>query len=351
MAPKVPAHLQFSAKEQQELQAERAAYSDEAGDDLEEEVRDSSDTSYLEYAPKKFHQGKPHPDVLVESASLSATDLPDIHYELHLPKKLIDSGLLSSPQLETVVYSSQVHEEFLPLVKKKASIANKVDAAAAKASKKNPVAAYVGDTAMRKGFFLGDGAGVGKGRQLAGIIYENWLQGRRRHLWFSASADLHLDARRDLDDIGAEEIDCHKQLTVKSSRILEGDGVIFSTYNGLIATSKGAGRMRKRRIDQMIKWCGGEDFDGCIMLDECHKAKNLIPSKGGIKPTQMGLAVKEIQERLPRARVVYCSATGCSEPADMAYMIRLGLWGPKTSFPDGFDAFRKAFERGGVGMM
>jgi len=48
------------------------------------------------------------------------------------------------------------------------------------------------------GFFLGDGAGVGKGRQLAGIIYENWLNGRKKHIWLSASSDLSFDARRDL---------------------------------------------------------------------------------------------------------------------------------------------------------
>ena len=31
--------------------------------------------------------------------------------------------------------------------------------------------------------FAGDGAGVGKGRTIAGIIYENYLQGRKRSLW------------------------------------------------------------------------------------------------------------------------------------------------------------------------
>lgn len=205
---------------------------------------------------------------------------------------------------------------------------------------------------MRKGFFLGDGAGVGKGRQLAGIIYENWAQGRRRHIWVSVSTDLHLDARRDLDDIGALAVDCHKQLTLQGSKIAEGDGVVFSTYSGLISSSRPPGRKKPvRRLDLLVKWCGGEAFDGCIMLDECHKAKNLVPSKAGIKPTRMGLAVKELQELLPNARVVYCSATGCSEPGDMAYMIRLGLWGPNTPFPDGFNAFRMSFERGGVGMM
>jgi len=29
----------------------------------------------------------------------------------------------------------------------------------------------------------GDGAGVGKGRTIAGIIYENYLHGRKRSLW------------------------------------------------------------------------------------------------------------------------------------------------------------------------
>jgi len=29
----------------------------------------------------------------------------------------------------------------------------------------------------------GDGAGVGKGRTIAGIIYENYLRGRKRSLW------------------------------------------------------------------------------------------------------------------------------------------------------------------------
>ena len=45
------------------------------------------------------------------------------------------------------------------------------------------------------------------------------------------------------------------------------------------------------------------------MLDECHKAKNLFPTKSG-KSSKTGAAVVELQERLPKARVVYCSATG-----------------------------------------
>ena len=54
--------------------------------------------------------------------------------------------------------------------------------------------------------FSGDGAGVGKGRTIAGIIYENWLRGRKRSLWVSVSSDLKFDSERDLSDIGAHGI-------------------------------------------------------------------------------------------------------------------------------------------------
>ena len=52
------------------------------------------------------------------------------------------------------------------------------------------------------GFFIGDGAGVGKGRQIAGIIMDNFARGRRRAVWVSTSSDLHHDAERDLEDLG-----------------------------------------------------------------------------------------------------------------------------------------------------
>ena len=53
---------------------------------------------------------------------------------------------------------------------------------------------------------LGDGAGVGKGRSIAGIIYDNWNQGRQKAIWLSVSNDLRQDAKRDLSDIGAYDI-------------------------------------------------------------------------------------------------------------------------------------------------
>lgn len=48
-------------------------------------------------------------------------------------------------------------------------------------------------TGARPGFFLGDGAGVGKGRQIAALVKDYWLARsgqHRRVLWVSVSADL-----------------------------------------------------------------------------------------------------------------------------------------------------------------
>lgn len=57
--------------------------------------------------------------------------------------------------------------------------------------------------------FAGDGAGVGKGRTIAGVIYENYLRGRKKAIWISVSNDLKYDAERDLRDIGASNIEVH----------------------------------------------------------------------------------------------------------------------------------------------
>lgn len=119
-------------------------------------------------------------------------------------------------------------------------------------------------------------------------------------------------------------------------------GVVFSTYSALIGESNSANGKYKSRLKQLLQWCG-EDFDGLIVFDECHRAKNLCPT-GSSKPTKTGLTVLEVQNKLPKARVVYASATGASEPRNMAYMVRLGLWGAGTPFPEFLD-FINAVEK------
>uniref|UniRef100_A0A674A7T2 Protein strawberry notch homolog 1 n=1 Tax=Salmo trutta TaxID=8032 RepID=A0A674A7T2_SALTR len=266
--------------------------------------------------------GLRHPDPVVETSSLSSVKPPNVWYRMSIPEETVDRGWLSALQLEAITYAAQQHETFLPN----------------------------GD---RASYLIGDGAGVGKGRTIAGIIYENYLLGRKRSLWFSVSNDLKYDAERDLKDIGAKNIQVHSLNKFKYGKISSKHngsvkkGVIFATYSSLIGESQSGGKY-KTRFKQLLHWCG-EDFDGVIVYDECHKAKNVCPI-GSSKPTKTGLAVLELQNKLPKARVVYASATGASEPRNMAYMNRLGIWGEGTPFRE-FSNFIQAVERRGVGAM
>uniref|UniRef100_A0A8C1DCR4 Protein strawberry notch homolog 1 n=1 Tax=Cyprinus carpio carpio TaxID=630221 RepID=A0A8C1DCR4_CYPCA len=289
---------------------------EEEPEEEEEEELGHAET-YAEYMPMKLRIGLRHPDPVVETSSLSSVNPPDVWYRLSIPEETIDRGWLSALQLEAITYAAQQHETFLPN----------------------------GD---RASYLIGDGAGVGKGRTIAGIIYENYLLGRKRSLWFSVSNDLKYDAERDLRDIGAKNIQVHSLNKISSKH--NGSvkkGVIFATYSSLIGESQSGGKY-KTRLKQLLHWCG-DDFDGVIIFDECHKAKNVCPI-GSSKPTKTGLAVLELQNKLPKARVVYASATGASEPRNMAYMNRLGIWGEGTPFKE-FTNFIQAVERRGVGAM
>ncbi|XP_058978487.1 protein strawberry notch [Musca domestica] len=279
--------------------------------------------TYAEYWPAKLKLGKKHPDPVVETASLSSVEPCDVYYKLSIPLDTIQSGQLSALQLESITYASQAHDHLLP-------------------------------DGSRAGFLIGDGAGVGKGRTIAGIIYENYMKGRKKALWISVSNDLKYDAERDLSDIGATKIEVYALNKFKYAKINSEinnnvkKGVIFSTYSALIGESNNKTGKYKSRLKQLLQWCG-EDFDGLIIFDECHKAKNLCPVGSG-KPTKTGQTVLELQNKLPKARVVYASATGASEPKNMAYMVRLGLWGQGTAFPT-FNDFIAAVEKRGVGAM
>ncbi|XP_029772208.1 protein strawberry notch homolog 2 [Suricata suricatta] len=264
--------------------------------------------TYADYVPSKSKIGKQHPDRVVETSTLSSVPPPDITYTLALPAS--DSGALSALQLEAITYACQQHEVLLP-------------------------------SGQRAGFLIGDGAGVGKGRTVAGIILENYLRGRKKSLWFSVSNDLKYDAERDLRDIDAPGITVHALSKIKYGDNTTSEGVLFATYSALIGESQ-AGGQHRTRIRQILEWCG-EAFDGVIVFDECHKAKNA-------SSTKMGKAVLDLQNKLPLARVVYASATGASEPRNMIYMSRLGIWGDGTPFRT-FEEFLHAIEKRGVGAM
>ncbi|KAK9855114.1 hypothetical protein WJX84_007868 [Apatococcus fuscideae] len=277
---------------------------------------------FSDYRSRSVSRGCTHPGAIAEAASLSAITLPESSYPLwdSLPEETVTKGKLSQLQLEGVLYACTKHQQFLP-------------------------------NGQRAGFFIGDGAGVGKGRQIAGIMLDNYARGRRRHLWLSTSSDLHLDAQRDLRNIGCHINVINNCQTLDKEQKVVGlpkdlkEGVLFMTYSTLVMKHKGQGS----RLLQVIDWLGGPTFDGCIVLDEAHKAKSFVPGKEA-QSSKVASSVLELQERLPASRVVYCSATGVSEVGNMAYMSRLGLWGPGSAFND-FQAFLDSMKKRGVSFL
>ena len=204
---------------------------------------------------------------------------------------------------------------------------------------------------FRRGWFLGDGTGAGKGRQVAGILLDNWLKGRRRALWVSKSDKLIEDAQRDWSALGQERL-----LITPLSRFRQGtpirlvEGVLFTTY----ATLRSDARDEKvSRVRQIVDWLGA-DFDGVIVFDESHAMQNAAGGKGERgeqAASQQGRAGLRLQHALPHARVVYVSATGATTVHNLAYAQRLGLWGGED-FPFATRAeFVEAIEAGGVAAM
>ena len=78
---------------------------------------------------------------------------------------------------------------------------------------------------------------------------------------------LLLDAKRDLRDLGLDNYannNCFNLAKANYGKLDKnkyGEGMFFLTYSTLISKN----RSKQTRLDQLVKWCGGEGFDGLIM--------------------------------------------------------------------------------------
>ena len=290
----------------------------------------------------RIPDARPHPTKLVQSAAMAAVASPRPDYRPHLPPRLLSAGILSDAQLESVIYAGEAHAGHLAgayIVDETFDVVSAAPEGAA------------GAVRFRRGWFLGDGTGAGKGRQVAAIILDNWLKGRRRALWISKSDKLIEDAERDWTAVGGYRSDL-----VPLSRFRQGaaialdEGILFTTYATLRTQAKGE---KASRVQQIIDWLG-RDYDGVIVFDEAHAMANAAGDKGERgekKPSQQGQAGLRLQHALPNARILYVSATGATTVQNLAYAARLGLWGT-GDFPFATRAdFVSAMEGGGIAAM
>ncbi|MGI4877611.1 MAG: strawberry notch-like NTP hydrolase domain-containing protein [Janthinobacterium lividum] len=267
-----------------------------------------------------FTYATPHPTPLVESLAMASIVPPPPSYAPRLPQ--MAATALSEAQLETVCYAGQSFERDLPGTYRveKEGLTLVEDAAG---------------VAYRAGYFLGDGTGAGKGRQVAAAIMDQWVRGSRRHVWVSKTSSLLEDARRDWSALGGIGIDI-QPLTdwVLGTWVSMSDGILFTTYATLRSARPGKGS----RLDQIIAWVtanGDATFEGLIVFDEAHAMANAAGStttRGVMKGSEQGICGVRLQQLLPRARVLYVSATGATDISNLAYATRLGLWGTGTAF-------------------
>ena len=264
----------------------------------------------------------PHPSPICESIAMSAIHPPIPTARPLLPAVVVNEGLASDCQLETLVYACEAHSKLLDTPWYIAD-----NGQITVTNPDNPAGKY-----HRQAYYCGHNTGLGKSRIIALLILTNWCEGRKKAVWVSKNEDLLEDSRSEWQAIGGNaaqvvpisKFDRHKP-------ILMSQGILFVTYGTLRSAAKGTA---KSRVAQIVEWLG-EDWDGVLCFDESHLMSNANgeqSERGPRSASAQALAGTNLVNLLPNARVTYLSATGAAKVSSLAYCQRLGLWQTKA-FP------------------
>jgi len=265
---------------------------------MEEEKNDyivKYTVSTLRGGDGQFIRYKKHPSRIIPLDD--APDLPNLpegiqkEVDEKLSAQIMDGKKLSDIQMESILYCHARHQAAL----------------------------YRGET--RHAFLLGDSTGTGKGRQIAGLLILNILSNRPGpHFWFSKDKNLLDDAKKALTDVSIK----HRIMSKGSSpstepviylykygdydgsqEITNGNGLIyFMTY----------GNAKDNQISDIIMDANNENR--VIVFDECHA------TNGNGKWAK---TVKTLTDGIPKARILYASATPFNGVNNLSYLQRIML--------------------------
>ena len=162
-----------------------------------------------------------------------------------------------------------------------------------------------------RGFCIGDGTGVGKTRTAAAVALELASRASEsgnafRVAWVSCRQDLESDVRREYS------------LVQTAMGHDGGTNLRFSTYGKLRYSSKMSPTEDSVTFHELRSHLLAGGRDALLVLDEAHIARS--------PKSATGIAVRRLQQQLPAANVLYCTATAASDVQNLSYMLRLGLY-------------------------
>ena len=284
---------------------------------------------------------RPHPATLVEAAAMSGITGPPVTTKLKIAKSVIDSGDLSDAQLEGVARVVDINEQFLP--------------------------AAPGTPKVRMGAMIGDGTGVGKGREIAGVVMHNWNSGRKKAVIVTKDDKLVKAAPAHYRAVGGNVKDVYTFQQLRDGKV-PADGIVVMTYDTLKTGHMASEAVNRANVDEplirtdadkkdnlktLAKWLGNK-FEGAMIFDEAHLMGNALDGKQTGEQqknaSQRAIAGSDLQNMFPEARVSYYSGTAATEPKGLAYAKRLGLWGFGTPFASAAE-FVNAIKGTGVAAM
>ncbi len=250
---------------------------------------------------------KIHPTAIIEPSTLAATPYPKPNYKPLLPAEAIDRGFISDAQFEVVVYALQAITEYLP----------------GSPNGRNGIN-------MKGGYIIGDGTGVGKTNEFCAVIMDQWLRGKKRHVIVVERTKHVQHIKEAWAMIGGNPKDI----------MFQGDrspGESLPTRDGIMITTYALIR-RQDRYDALLAWANEYGpCEGVLVFDEAQNMRNAIEDiheEGAGKRNQsdQGMRGVEMQEDMPRAGVIYASATMATDVYNLGYATRLGLWGENAPF-------------------